>query len=131
MFLKRVGGAYHAFIDATERAVRGKCQEDLQSTTRYITWSLHTRSGGGLRIMLGDVRGLAAALVPFLSTASPHARALGRCTRRSGLQAIPGVCCQGLACTQRAVPLQSFIRCGARTSLPEQRAQAAAHARAT
>jgi hypothetical protein len=55
MFLKRVGGAFNSFIDATERTVRGKCKEDLQSTTRYITWSLHTRNGCGLRNMLGEV----------------------------------------------------------------------------
>ena len=56
MFLKRVGGAFNAFIETTERSVRGKCQEDLLCTTRYITWSLHTRNGAALRGMLGDVR---------------------------------------------------------------------------
>lgn len=56
MFLKRVGGAFNAFIDATERSVRAKCLEDLQCTTRYITWSLHTRNGAALKHMLGDVR---------------------------------------------------------------------------
>jgi hypothetical protein len=56
LFLKRVGGAYNAFIESTERDVRNKCKEDLLSTTRYITWSLHTRNGCGLKGMLGDVR---------------------------------------------------------------------------
>lgn len=56
LFLKRVGGAYNAFIESTERNVRNKCKEDLLSTTRYITWSLHTRNGCGLKGMLGDVR---------------------------------------------------------------------------
>jgi hypothetical protein len=43
------------FIQRTEIDVRGKCKEDLISTTRYITWSLHTRSGFGLRNIIGDV----------------------------------------------------------------------------
>jgi len=56
MFLKRVGAAFHEFIDETERTVRNKCKEDLVSTTRYITWSLHTKNGFGLRSMLGKAR---------------------------------------------------------------------------
>lgn len=65
LFLKRVGGAYSAFIERTERDVRGKCREDLLSVTRYITWSLHTRSGTGLKNMLGDVRGSACCFFGF------------------------------------------------------------------
>ena len=56
IFLKRIGGAFNAFIDRTERSVRSKCKEDLLSTTRYITWSLHTRNGGGLNGVLSEVR---------------------------------------------------------------------------
>jgi hypothetical protein len=48
------------FIQRTEIDVRGKCKEDLISTTRYITWSLHTRSGFGLRNIIGDVRASSA-----------------------------------------------------------------------
>ena len=53
LFLKRVGAAYHAFIEDAEGLCRAKCLEDLQSTTRYVSWSLHTRSRSGLRAMLG------------------------------------------------------------------------------
>ncbi|RMZ55499.1 hypothetical protein APUTEX25_000082 [Auxenochlorella protothecoides] len=55
LFLKRVGAAYHAFIEDSETACRGKCLEDLQSTTRYVTWSLHTKSRSSLKAMLGKV----------------------------------------------------------------------------
>ena len=34
---------------------RGKCLEDLQSTTRYVTWSLHTKSRSSLKQMLSKV----------------------------------------------------------------------------
>jgi hypothetical protein len=59
LFLQRVGAAYHAFIDAAEKGCRARCLEDLLSTTRYVTWSLHTgggsggKKGGGLRGVLG------------------------------------------------------------------------------
>eukprot|EP00884_Botryococcus_braunii_P010410 jgi/Botrbrau1/19370/Bobra.0338s0005.2 len=52
LFLKRVGAAYHAFIESTERSCRNKCQEDLLSTTRYVTWSLHNRSRSSMKAML-------------------------------------------------------------------------------
>lgn len=55
MFLKRVGASYHAFLEDAERACRGKCLEDLQSTTRYVTWSLHTKSRASLKSMLNRV----------------------------------------------------------------------------
>ncbi|KAK9850978.1 hypothetical protein WJX84_009933 [Apatococcus fuscideae] len=55
LFLKRVGASYHAFIDEAERTCRGKCQEDLMSTTRYVTWSLHTKSRSSLKSMLSKV----------------------------------------------------------------------------
>ncbi|KAL4448820.1 hypothetical protein ABPG77_007537 [Micractinium sp. CCAP 211/92] len=55
LFLKRVGAAYHAFIDEFEKCCRTKCMEDLQSTTRYVTWSLHTKSRSSLKAMLSKV----------------------------------------------------------------------------
>lgn len=55
LFLKRVGSSYHAFLEETERGCRGKCLEDLQSTTRYVTWSLHTKSRASLKSMLNRV----------------------------------------------------------------------------
>ena len=35
---------------------RSKCLEDLQSTTRYVTWSLHTKSRSSLKQMLSKAR---------------------------------------------------------------------------
>jgi hypothetical protein len=55
LFLKRVGASYHAFIEDTEKLCRGKCAEDLTSTTRYVTWSLHTKSRHNLKAMLAKV----------------------------------------------------------------------------
>eukprot|EP00249_Psilotum_nudum_P012773 c23975_g1_i1 orf=519-3485(+) len=52
VFMKRVSAAFHMFVESTERACREKCMEDLMSTTRYVTWSLHTRSRSGLRQFL-------------------------------------------------------------------------------
>lgn len=56
LFLKRVGAAYHAFVEEVERASRDKCMEDLQSTTRYVSWSLHTKSRASLKAMLSKVK---------------------------------------------------------------------------
>lgn len=61
LFLKRVGAAYHAYIEEIERGTRTKCLEDLQSTTRYVTWSLHTKSRSSLKAMLSKVTGPGAA----------------------------------------------------------------------
>jgi hypothetical protein len=55
LFLKRVGAAFQSFIEYAEKNCRGKCLEDLQSTTRYVTWSLHTKSKTSLKAMLGKV----------------------------------------------------------------------------
>lgn len=56
LFLKRVGGSFHGFIEFVEKMCRSKCLEDLQSTTRYVTWSLHTKSRASLKAMLSKVR---------------------------------------------------------------------------
>ena len=55
LFLKRLGAAYHAYIDEIEQHVREKCLEDLQSVTKYVSWSLHTKSRAGLKAMLSRV----------------------------------------------------------------------------
>lgn len=52
MFMKRVSAAFHMFVESTERACREKCMEDLMSTTRYVTWSLHNKNRSGLRQFL-------------------------------------------------------------------------------
>ncbi|KAG0561482.1 hypothetical protein KC19_9G067700 [Ceratodon purpureus] len=55
MFLKHVATAFHVFVDNTERNCREKCMEDLMSTTRYVTWSLHSKNQSGLRQYLSSL----------------------------------------------------------------------------
>jgi GTPase SAR1 family protein len=55
MFLKHVATAFHIFVDSTERSCREKCMEDLMSTTRYVTWSLHSKNQSGLRQFLSTL----------------------------------------------------------------------------
>ncbi|XP_058214266.1 dynamin-like protein ARC5 isoform X3 [Rhododendron vialii] len=43
VFLRRVASAFNRFAESTERACRDKCMEDLVSTTRYVSWSLHNK----------------------------------------------------------------------------------------
>ncbi|CAN6476158.1 unnamed protein product [Victoria cruziana] len=57
VFLKRVEAAFNAFAESTERACREKCMEDLMSTTRYVTWSLHNKNRAGLRHFLDSFAG--------------------------------------------------------------------------
>ncbi|KAG1369941.1 dynamin-like protein ARC5 [Cocos nucifera] len=57
VFLRRVGIAFNNFAEATERACRDKCMEDLVSTTRYVTWSLHNKNRAGLRQFLDSFSG--------------------------------------------------------------------------
>ena len=57
-------GAGCAYSSATPQRrlhaqCRAKCQEDLMSTTRYVTWSLHTKSRTSLKAMLNRVRAVA------------------------------------------------------------------------
>ena len=55
LFLKRIGSSFHAFLDESERGCRARCLEDLASTTRYVSWSLHTRSSRALRAMVAKI----------------------------------------------------------------------------
>ncbi|XP_029122479.2 dynamin-like protein ARC5 isoform X1 [Elaeis guineensis] len=57
VFLRRVEIAFNKFAEATERACRDKCMEDLVSTTRYVTWSLHNKNRAGLRQFLDSFSG--------------------------------------------------------------------------
>ncbi|KAJ6995088.1 hypothetical protein NC653_017776 [Populus alba x Populus x berolinensis] len=57
VFLKRVDSAFSNFAESTERACREKCMEDLESTTRYVTWSLHNKNRAGLRQFLDSFGG--------------------------------------------------------------------------
>ncbi|TQD91923.1 hypothetical protein C1H46_022439 [Malus baccata] len=57
VFLRRVASAFNDFAESTERACREKCMEDLVSTTRYVTWSLHNKNRAGLRQFLDSFAG--------------------------------------------------------------------------
>ncbi|GFP98664.1 dynamin-like protein arc5 [Phtheirospermum japonicum] len=57
VFLKRVAFAFNNFAESTERSCRGKCMEDLVSTTRYVSWSLHNKNRAGLRQFLDSFGG--------------------------------------------------------------------------
>ncbi|XP_077249784.1 P-loop containing nucleoside triphosphate hydrolases superfamily protein [Tasmannia lanceolata] len=57
VFLRRVGTAFNSFAESTERACREKCMEDLVSTTRYVSWSLHNKNRAGLRQFLDSFSG--------------------------------------------------------------------------
>lgn len=52
VFLRRVETAFSSFAESAERACRERCMEDLESTTRYVTWSLHNKNRAGLRHFL-------------------------------------------------------------------------------
>uniref|UniRef100_A0A803NVB2 Dynamin-type G domain-containing protein n=1 Tax=Cannabis sativa TaxID=3483 RepID=A0A803NVB2_CANSA len=68
LFIRRVASAYNNFAEATEKACLEKCMEDLVSTTRYVTWSLHNKNRAGLRQFLdsfaGTEQSTAGATVP-------------------------------------------------------------------
>ena len=75
LFLQRVGAAFHAFVEAAEKATRTRCLEDLASATRYVTWSLHTKSRDGLRAVLsrpaaGADRGAPASSAALVATSA-------------------------------------------------------------
>ncbi|GMP39117.1 hypothetical protein CsSME_00010082 [Camellia sinensis var. sinensis] len=57
VFLRRVASAFNNFAESTERSCREKCLEDLMSTTRYVTWSLHNKNRAGLRHFLDSFGG--------------------------------------------------------------------------
>jgi hypothetical protein len=75
LFIKRIGAAYHAFVDRTMRDCQQKCLEDLQSTTEFVTWSLHSGNKAGLRAVLGTGgrRGDAAPPAPVAPAGAPGA----------------------------------------------------------
>ncbi|KAK2665327.1 hypothetical protein Ddye_003901 [Dipteronia dyeriana] len=57
VFLRRVASSFNNFAEFTERACREKCMEDLVSTTRYVSWSLHNKNRAGLRQFLDSFGG--------------------------------------------------------------------------
>lgn len=52
VLVKRVQAAFNRFAESTEQSCRERCMEDLESTTRYVTWSLHNKNRAGLRHFL-------------------------------------------------------------------------------
>ncbi|KAK3031514.1 hypothetical protein RJ639_036028, partial [Escallonia herrerae] len=75
VFLRRVASAFNNFAETTERSCRERCMEDLVSTTRYVTWSLHNKNRAGLRQFLDsfggtEQSGIGSGSVPNLSQES-------------------------------------------------------------
>ncbi|KAG0520299.1 hypothetical protein BDA96_08G062200 [Sorghum bicolor] len=52
VLVRRVQEAFKRFAESTEQSCRQRCMEDLESTTRYVTWSLHNKNRAGLRHFL-------------------------------------------------------------------------------
>ncbi|KAK9697160.1 hypothetical protein RND81_08G019000 [Saponaria officinalis] len=69
IFLDRVASAFSNFAESTERSCREKCMEDLVSTTRYVSWSLHNKNRAGLRHFL-DSFGASATDPSVISSSS-------------------------------------------------------------
>ncbi|KAM7470435.1 hypothetical protein LguiA_008618 [Lonicera macranthoides] len=63
VFLRRVAFAFNNFAESTERSCREKCMEDLISTTRYVTWSLHNKNRAGLRQFLDSFGGTEQSVI--------------------------------------------------------------------
>ncbi|KAK7260325.1 hypothetical protein RIF29_26285 [Crotalaria pallida] len=57
VFLRRVASAFNNFAESTAKSCHEKCMEDLVSTTRYVSWSLHNKSRAGLRQFLDSFGG--------------------------------------------------------------------------
>lgn len=57
VFLRRVASSFNKFAESTGRSCHEKCMEDLVSTTRYVTWSLHNKNRAGLRQFLDSFSG--------------------------------------------------------------------------
>lgn len=50
MYLRRISTVFTNFVEEVQSGCEARCMEDLHSTTRYVSWSLHTRWGevGGI-----------------------------------------------------------------------------------
>ncbi|KAL3620910.1 ARP2/3 actin-organizing complex subunit Arc5 [Castilleja foliolosa] len=73
VFQKRVASAFNNFAESTEQSCREKCMEDLVSTTRYVSWSLHNKNRSGLRQFLDSFGGSEQSTVGVNSaTLSPE-----------------------------------------------------------
>ncbi|XP_014758379.1 dynamin-like protein ARC5 isoform X2 [Brachypodium distachyon] len=81
VLVKRVQAAFNRFAESTEQSCRERCMEDLESTTRYVTWSLHNKNRAGLRHFLDSF------VAPEQLSASTHtaANSAGLHEQSSGL----------------------------------------------
>ncbi|XP_054778869.1 dynamin-like protein ARC5 [Prosopis cineraria] len=70
VFLRRVASAFNNFAESTEKSCREKCMEDLVSTTRYVSWSLHNKNRAGLRHFLDSFGGTEHSYVSGNSAAA-------------------------------------------------------------
>ena len=57
LFLKRVGTIFYEFIENVEKDCVQKSMDDLKSTTRYVTWSLHNKNKAGLKSVFKESDG--------------------------------------------------------------------------
>ena len=73
LFVRRVGATWHAFIERTVRECQAKVLEDLQSTTEFVSWSLHAGNAAALR----SVMGAAAQRAPAAGAAAAAAGGSG------------------------------------------------------
>lgn len=82
VFLRRVASAFNNFAESTERECHEKCMEDLVSTTRYVTWSLHNKNRAGLRQFLDSFGGTeqSAASGNSISAGLPQESSFGSVT---------------------------------------------------
>jgi hypothetical protein len=79
LFIKRIGSAFHSFVDKTVRDCQQKCLDDLHSTTEFVSWSLHSGNKAGLRAVLGGgsrSSSSAAAAAPSAPGAASSSTAL-------------------------------------------------------
>ncbi|KAL6641788.1 hypothetical protein ACP70R_019969 [Stipagrostis hirtigluma subsp. patula] len=72
VLVKRVQAAFKRFAESTEQSCRERCMEDLESTTRYVTWSLHNKNRAGLRHFLDS---FVAPEQLSVNTHTPHSSA--------------------------------------------------------
>eukprot|EP00897_Mesotaenium_endlicherianum_P001961 jgi/Mesen1/1793/ME000014S01207 len=78
VFLQKVGTSFHTFVTSQEKCCRDKCMEDLESTTRYVTWSLHNRNQSSLRLFLNNLASsdqLSSSSALFQSSSSSSSEA--------------------------------------------------------
>ncbi|KAK9096216.1 hypothetical protein Sjap_021713 [Stephania japonica] len=83
VFLRRVATSFDNFAEATERACHEKCMEDLVSTTRYVTWSLHNKNRAGLRQFLDSFAGSEQTVQSASSTTLSQDSSFGSFTNDS------------------------------------------------